>query len=140
MIDEYQIYEARAAGADALLLIAAILDTHTLTQLYTLSRDMGMDVLFEVFDETDVLKAIPLKPRIVGINNRNLKTFKVDLTHTANLKAMIRFPYECLVSESGINSKEDIRYLKGIGVNAILVGETLMRYPDPGDGVKALIE
>ena len=138
IIDEYQIIEARAAAADAILLIAAILNTAELKKLYSLAQELKMDVLFELHNEEDILKALQVKPRIIGINNRNLKTFKTDLAHTKNLKSKIRFPHQCLVSESGIKTKEDIEYLRSIGVNAVLVGEMLMRHSNPGEALKEL--
>lgn len=130
-IHEYQIYEARLLGADAVLLIADILSPRKLKTLSVLAEALGLDVLFEVHTSRDIDKVLPLKPKMVGINNRDLRTFQVDLNVT---KRLIReLPKTTLVvSESGIQTAEDLIYLKRLGVRAALVGESLMREKDPG--------
>jgi indole-3-glycerol phosphate synthase len=138
IIDEYQISEARAAGADAILLIAAILDDAEMKDFYDLARSLGMSVLLEVHSEDEAERALRIGPRFIGVNNRNLKDFTVDIRRTELIRRMI--PEDiCLVSESGIRSAVDIAYLKNIGAKAILVGETLMRSADPGLALRELI-
>ena len=130
-IHEYQIYEARLLGADAVLLIADILSSHELRFLSALAESLGLDVLFEVHTLRDIDKVLPLKPKMVGINNRDLRTFQADLNVTKKLIG--KLPKSVLVvSESGIQTAEDLIYLKRLGVRAVLVGESLMREKDPG--------
>ncbi len=137
ILDLYQIYEARIIGADAILLIADILSKEELEVLSKKAFELGLDVLFEVHTPEDVDKILPLKPKMVGINNRDLHTFKVDLGVTERL--LKRFPKKTLiVSESGIQSPEDLLYLKRLGVDAVLIGESLMRENDPGKALKNL--
>lgn len=139
IIDEYQVFEARAIGADCILLIAACL-THE--QMYTLTRlayDLGMGVLIEVHsvDELDKIAGLPV--RMIGINNRDLNTFEVDIETTFNLALMI--PEDTLiVTESGIATSEQIRLFLSADINAFLIGETLMREESPGDKLKLLLE
>ena len=131
MIHEYQIYEARLMGADAVLLIADILSSQELRSLGALAESLGLDALFEVHTSRDIDKVLPLKPKMVGINNRDLRTFQVDLNVTKRL--IRKLPRTALVvSESGIQTAEDLIYLKRLGVRAALVGESLMREKDPG--------
>lgn len=138
IIDPYQVYEARAAGADALLLITAILDPHELDSLYRLTRDLGMHALIEVHSKDELEKALKVKPSIVGINNRNLNTFKTDIQTSIQLRALI--PDDTVaVSESGINTPEDIYRLRATGINAFLIGESLMREADPALKLKQLL-
>lgn len=137
MIDEYQIYESRVMGADAVLLIAAALTADKLRRLNALSRRLGLAVLFEIHDAADWDKVRPLNPRLVGINNRNLKTFKVDLDTVGRLAR--RVPKSAvLVAESGIHLPADVARMKKAGARAILVGEGLMKHPDPGRALKEL--
>ena len=137
IIDEYQIYEARVLGADAILLIAAILDTNTLCGFKALADSLGLDCLFEIHDEAELEKVMIAKPEIVGINNRNLKTFEVSLENTERLAGLIS--KECIiVSESGIRNGEDAASVRKYGANAILVGETLMRSADVGKEMQRL--
>jgi indole-3-glycerol phosphate synthase len=125
----YQVYEARAAGADALLLIAAVLGDGELAKLLKLTHKLGMNVLIEVHTEDELARVLPLQPRIVGVNNRNLQTFKVDFENTARLREKI--PAEVVVvGESGLKTAADVQTMAHIGVDAILVGETLVKSKD----------
>jgi indole-3-glycerol phosphate synthase len=135
IFDEYQVYESRAYGADAILLIAAILEQERLTGLMALAKELGMSVLVEVHDEKELERVLDTDARVIGINNRDLKTFKTDLNTTVRL-----VPYvpkdRVLVSESGINTFEDIQFLRQHGVDAFLVGEALMREDNMNIGKK----
>ena len=125
-IDEYQIYSAKLHEADCILLIVSILEDDSLNKFLQISSGLGMDCLFEVHNEIELEKAINSGAELIGINNRNLENFKVDLKTTENLCKMIP-EGKLTVSESGINTRADVEYLSSIGVDAILVGETLMR-------------
>ncbi|WP_127836649.1 indole-3-glycerol phosphate synthase TrpC [Clostridium prolinivorans] len=125
IIDEYQIYQALDIGADAILLIAAILPGK-LKKFYDLASSLGLHVLIEVHNESELYEALESGGKIIGINNRDLKTFKVSLDNTEKLVKSIPKD-KIIVSESGIANAEDVKYLKSFGVNAILVGETFMR-------------
>lgn len=126
IIEETQILEARAVGADAILLIVRILDDNRLDSLYNVARKLGMDVLVEVHTEKELRRALKHDIEIVGINNRNLNTLKVDIAQTQKLIPFI--PTDVIkVSESGIKSLKDMLWLKGLGVDAVLIGETLMK-------------
>lgn len=125
IIDEYQIYQSYAIGADAILLIAAILPGR-LKRYYELAKSLGLHVLMEVHNEAELAETLETGCKIIGINNRDLKTFTVDLGHTAIL--MKGIPKDrIVVSESGIKDEADVKVLRALGVNAILVGETFMR-------------
>lgn len=125
IFDPYQIVEARVAGADAVLLIVAVLGDHELKRLLEETRRYSMEALVEVHDEAEVERALKAGARVIGVNNRDLRTFTVDLATTARLRPLI--PTECvLVSESGIHSPDDVRRLREIGVDAMLVGESLV--------------
>jgi len=139
IIDEYQVWEARAAGADAILLIAAILSDAEIEAFHTLSQKMGMASLVEVHTEAELRRALKIKPLLIGINNRNLGDFSVDIRQSARLRPLIPEGI-CVVSESGIKTTSDVMFLKSLGIHAILVGETLMRAHDPGIAMKALIQ
>lgn len=135
IIDEYQIYEAKVIGADAILLIAAILDDETMKRFYDLAYELGLDVLLEVHDGSEMARAVTLGARIIGVNNRNLKDFSIDLHNTAhmlealqNLKPDYR---PVFVSESGITATDDIRYLKEYQIDALLIGRAFMESPNP---------
>jgi len=131
IIDPYQVYEARSAGADAILLIAAVLETSELKTLLHLTQDLGMQALVEVHTAKELKKVLKVQPSIVGINNRNLETFLTDIETTVRLRALI--PTSIItVSESGINTPDDIKHLRSCGIDAFLIGESLMREPDPG--------
>ena len=135
---EYHIYEARAAGADAVLLIGAVLGAADMAALLQVTHELGMNALVEVHTREELEKVLPLKPRVVGINNRNLQTFEVDFENTARLRKLI--PEDLVVvAESGIKSGEDVQRMADIGVDAILVGESLVRSKDPFAATKELV-
>jgi len=137
IVDEYQIYESRYKGADCILLIVAALSKSELQDFYHLALDLDLDVLVEVHNQEEVETALDLKSKLIGINNRNLETFEVDLETTTRLFEEI--PEEILtVSESGIKSSKDIKRLISCGVNIFLVGEVLMRAENPGTELKNL--
>ena len=138
IFDPYQIYEARAAGADALLLIAAVLEHSELDSLYHLTRDLGMHALIEVHTEEELQKALKVKPAIIGINNRDLNTFKTDIQTSIRLRPLISENI-ITVSESGINTPEDIYCLRSSGIDAFLIGESLMRENDPAQKLIQLL-
>jgi len=138
IIDEYQIYESRVYGADALLLIAAVLSREEMDSFLSLSRDLGLDCLVEVHSEEEVRKVLETSAEIIGINNRNLRTFEVDLSTTLRLKRLIP-SNKIVVSESGIRSREEVRLLAGEGIAAILVGEALLRSEDVGEKMRELV-
>jgi indole-3-glycerol phosphate synthase len=125
----YQVYEARVAGADALLLIAAVLSDSEMGELLKLSGRLGMDVLVEVHTQAELERVVAFRPRIIGVNNRDLQTFEVDFANTARLRTLIP-PEIVVVAESGIKTTDDIRQMAAIGVDAVLVGETLVRSKD----------
>ena len=126
IIEPYQIYEAKCIGADAILLIAAILDTKTLAQFRSIAHGLGLECLAEVHNQEELNRVLEVGFRIVGINNRNLKTFDVSLETTAQLASYI--PDECvIVSESGIATNQDMKTVRSHGADAVLIGETLMR-------------
>lgn len=138
LIDPLQIYESRAAGADTLLLIAATMESAGhLSDLLGLSRDLGMEPLVEVHTESEVEMALEAKSGVIGINNRNLESFEVDLSTSERLAPKIGKD-KVIVSESGITSLDDMFYLSKYGVHAFLVGETLMSSPDPGQSLQNL--
>ncbi len=131
MVDPYQVYEARAMGADAILLIAACLDDARMAGLEALALELNMAVLVEVHDRAELERALRLRTRLVGINNRNLRTFEVTLQTTLDMLPEVPAD-RLLVTESGILGPADVRTLRAAGVNAFLVGEAFMRAPDPG--------
>ena len=124
-IDEYQIYESVSAGADAILLICEILSSNEMSKFYNLATSLGLDVLMEVHSEEDIEKALATGGQLIGINNRDLHTFKVDFGVTQRLIRLIP-QNKVKVSESGIKTYEDVMFLKSMGVNAVLIGETFM--------------
>jgi len=131
IIDPYQVYEARAIGADCILLIVACLDDHRLRTLDALATELGLDVLVEVHDREELERALAIPSRLIGINNRDLRNFQTRLETTLDLLDAIpedRIP----ITESGIRSREDVARLRGHGVHAFLVGEAFMRAADPG--------
>lgn len=138
IIDEYQIYESRAYGADALLLIAAILTEGKIGRFLKLSRELGMDCLVEVHDEEELHKVLRTSAEIIGTNNRNLKTFEVDLSTTQRLRKLIP-DSKTVVAESGIQSREDVERLAEQRIDAILVGESLLRSRDIREKIEELI-
>lgn len=137
IFDDYQIYESRAFGADAILLIGAVLDRVQAQEYLHMARELGLAVLFEVHDYYDLEKALRIDADIIGINNRDLKTLKVDINTTFLLKKEI--PADRLtVSESGIKSREDVLRLDLAGIDAMLVGTTLMESEDIGKKIEEL--
>ncbi|MGD1000487.1 MAG: indole-3-glycerol phosphate synthase TrpC [Candidatus Brocadiia bacterium] len=138
ILDDYQVLEARTAGADAILLIAAALPGDELARLHRRAAEFGLAALVEVHDESDLDRALAIRPKIVGINNRDLRTFGVDLAATFRLRPLIP-PAIIVVSESGIRSRADALRLQEAGVDAMLVGERLMRQPDPGRAAAELL-
>ncbi|WP_431259541.1 indole-3-glycerol phosphate synthase TrpC [Roseateles chitinivorans] len=137
MIDPYQVYEARAMGADCILLIAASLDDGLMAELEDCALGLGLDVLVEVHDGAELERALRLKTPMVGINNRNLKTFEVTLDTTLGLLKNVPAD-RLLVTESGILGPADVQRMRDAQVNAFLVGEAFMRAPDPGAALSAL--
>jgi indole-3-glycerol phosphate synthase len=133
----YQVYEARLLGADCILLIAACLSDAQLAELAALAQRLGMDVLLEVHDRAELLRAGEVPVRLLGINNRDLRTFAVSLETTLGLLDTVP-PDRLLVTESGIHTREDVANMRAHGVNAFLVGEAFMRAEDPGAALAAL--
>ncbi len=130
IIEEYQIYEAKVIGADAILLITAILTDEELKHFYELAGSLGLDVLVEVHDEEEMRRALQIGPQIIGVNNRNLKDFTISLETTRRLRPMAGEDV-VFVSESGIREDEHIAYLKKSGVDAFLIGQSLMEADSP---------
>ena len=137
MIDVYQVYEARAMGADAILLIAACLDDGHMTEMEAVARSLDMAVLVEVHDKAELERALKLKTRLVGINNRNLKTFEVSLQTTLDMLPDVPAD-RLLVTESGIQTPKDVLRMREAKVNAFLVGEAFMRSSEPGEALSKL--
>ncbi len=138
ILDSFQLLEARVAGADAVLLIAECLDDCNLRKLHNEAIDLGMTPLVEFYEPDNLSRVVDAGATLIGINNRNLKTFETDLNHTIRLRDKI--PSECLVvGESGIHSNDDVRRLEDAGVNAILVGERLMASDNIGQAVQDLM-
>jgi len=136
--DEYQVYESAAYGADALLLITAILEPKQLEKMLTVSRRLGMKCLVEVHDQEELKKALDAGAEVIGINNRNLKTYEVDLTTTQRILPFVPED-KIVVSESGINRREDIKRLEGWGVDAVLIGEALVTARNVSKKMKELM-
>jgi indole-3-glycerol phosphate synthase len=137
-IDEYHVYEARAIGADAILLIVRALEQTQLTEYQALAQELGMDVLVEVHEEGEVERAVAAGAAIIGINNRDLSTMTVDVATTARLRPQVPGGVT-LVSESGIRLAEDVRAVAAAGIDAILVGEALMSAGDPGATLRSFL-
>ena len=139
MIDPYQVYEARAMGADCILLIVACLEDGLMAELEAVAHGLGMSVLVEVHDADELDRALKLNTKLVGINNRNLRTFEVSLEST--LSQLDRVPADrLLITESGILAREDVTRMRDAGVHAFLVGEAFMRAPDPGEALARLFQ
>ena len=138
IIDPYQVIEARAAGADAVLLIAECLDDTQLASLHNQIVSLSMTPLVELYDPANLPRVVDAGARLIGVNNRNLHTFEVDIDHTLRLQEMIPTD-RAVVGESGIRTREDAERLQEAGVAAMLVGETLMREPDIGQAVDQLL-
>ncbi len=137
MVDEYQVFEARAIGADCILLIAACLDDAQMRDLEACAHALGMDVLVEVHDAPEMERALRLKTPLVGVNNRNLRTFEVSLQTTLSLQARVP-PDRQLVTESGILGPQDVRQMRDAGIHTFLVGEAFMRAANPGAALAEL--
>jgi indole-3-glycerol phosphate synthase len=137
-LDPYQVYQARAAGADAILLIVAALNDGDLQALHRLAGALRMATLVEVHNEVELGRALRVSPHIIGVNNRDLRTFEVSLETTARLRPLVPSDVT-LVSESGVHSRADVSRLAAIGADAMLVGEALVRAPDVGAKVRELI-
>jgi indole-3-glycerol phosphate synthase len=137
MLDPYQVYESRAMGADCILLIAACLDDARMAELEAIACGLDMAVLVEVHDRAELERALKLKTRLVGINNRNLQTFEVSLQTTLDLCKQVPAD-RLLVTESGIQSRADVQAMRAAGVHAFLVGEAFVRAADPGQALAAL--
>ena len=132
MIDEYQFYEAKVIGADAVLLITAILDDVQMKDFYQLSAELGLDVLVETHDEYEIERAMKIDPQIIGVNNRNLNDFSISLDTSGRLKKYIPDD-KVFVAESGIMTDEDVLYLKQIGADGFLIGRAFMEADNPGE-------
>jgi indole-3-glycerol phosphate synthase len=137
LVDEYQAYEARAHGADAILLIVAILEDSALKDLIAIAGSLGMGALVEVHDEHDLKRAAAARANIIGVNNRDLRTFDVDLATTERL-APLAPPGSTLVAESGILTRDDVRRLEKCGAHAVLIGEALVTAADPAAKISEL--
>lgn len=137
-VDEYQIYEAKLIGADAVLLICSLLNTETLRQYIRICNELGMSALVEAHTEAEVISAVEAGARMIGVNNRNLQTFEVDLNNSIKLRGLV--PKDIIfVAESGIKTAEDIQRLKAAGVGGVLIGETLMRSSKKKELLKELL-
>jgi indole-3-glycerol phosphate synthase len=137
MVDAWQIYESRAIGADAVLLIAAVLDDAQLKDFEAIARGLDMAVLVEVHDAAELERALKLRTRLIGVNNRNLRNFEVSIQTTIDL--LPKLPADrLLVTESGIATRQDVATLRAAGIHAFLVGEAFMREPDPGQALQRL--
>lgn len=139
IIDDYQVYESRAMGADAILLIAACLDDAQMKDYEAIARGLDMAVLVEVHDAAELDRALKLRTALIGVNNRNLRNFEVSIQATIDL--LPKLPNDRLpVTESGISTREDVATLRAAGVNAFLVGEAFMRAKEPGEALAALFK
>ena len=137
IVDSFQVLESRAIGADCILLIVAALDDEALVNLHQEARSLGMDVLVEVHDHSELERALNLDLELIGINNRDLHTFDTRLETTIDLLELV--PADCLVvTESGIHTRDDVALMRKHDVHAFLVGEAFMRVPDPGQGLQQL--
>ena len=137
MVDNYQIYESRSMGADAVLLIAACLDDAQMKDMEAIALSLDMAVLVEVHDQAELERALKLRTPLIGINNRNLKTFEVSLDTTLTLRSLV--PEDrILVTESGIHTRDDVLRMGAAGISTFLVGEAFMRVPEPGEALAAL--
>ncbi len=137
LVDPYQVFEARAMGADAILLIAAALDLPTMHDFEAIACSLGMSVLVEVHDAAELERALQLKTPLLGINNRNLRTFEVSIETTLTLQKEVPAD-RLLITESGILTKSDVQTMRDAGVHAFLVGEAFMRAPEPGEALAKL--
>jgi indole-3-glycerol phosphate synthase len=126
IIDEYQLYESKLIGADCILLIASILSDHQIKDFINITKKLELDYLIEVHDENELQRVEHFEDALIGVNNRNLKTFEVDLDNSVRLRNVFK-QKNIFIAESGIKSKEDMNYLKLNGINVFLIGESLMR-------------
>ena len=138
MIDPYQIYETKDSGGDCILLIVAALDLAQLKDFSQLAVELNLDVLIEVHSEDELNTALSIDPKMVGINNRDLKTFEVDKNLAIELAKQISKDV-IVVSESGISSREDILFSKEQGIHTFLIGESFMREPSPGEALREIL-
>ncbi len=138
IIDPYQVFEARAAGADAILLIVAALSEAQLSRLYVTANQLGLDALVETHDQEEIRRAMVLGARVIGVNHRDLRNFTVDTDLAVRMRPAIHARH-VVVAESGIRTAEDVRRMGEGGIDAVLVGETLMRAPDPGAALRTLL-
>lgn len=138
IFDEYQLYEARAAGADAVLLIVAILEQPLLEDLLDMANDLDLDTLVEVHDETEMLRAVSAEATLIGVNNRDLRTFDIDLKTTERLRPLAP-KYATIVAESGIFTRDDMLRLERAKVNAVLIGEGVVTADDPAAKIRELL-
>ena len=137
IFDMYQLFEARAHGADAILLIVAILNPALLTSFIALARTLGLECLVEVHDELELERALVAGAEIIGINNRDLRTFEVDLVTTERLRPLVP-PEVTVVAESGVHTRADVQRLAGLGVHGVLIGEALVLAEDPAAKIREL--
>jgi len=138
ILDKYQVYESKLLGADAILLIADLLSRSELFQFLEICKNLAMDAVVEIHNEEDLHKSLSVDSQIIGINNRNLHTFEVHLEVTSNLVRSIPED-KTIISESGIKTYEDVMFLKSLGVDAVLIGETFMRSDDIGSKVREIM-
>ncbi len=138
IFDPYQVYEARAAGADALLLITAVLNDREMADLLSLTQALGLTALIEVHNRAELARVLPLQPRLIGVNNRNLHDFSVDLNTCIELRQHVPADI-CFVAESGIHTAADVARLADEGIDAVLVGEALVKAKDVGRKVRELV-
>lgn len=137
IVDPYQVYEARMIGADCILLIVAALEDGPLVEMANLAHELGMDVLVEVHDIDELERALQADCELIGVNNRDLRTFEVSLDTSLQLKAVVP-PDRTMVTESGISSRDDVAGLRGADIHTFLIGESFMREPDPGAALRRM--
>lgn len=137
VVDEYMVYQAKCIGAQAVLLICSILTDEQLAAYVALAHELGLTALVEAYEPEEVPRAIAAGARVIGVNNRDLRTFEVDFGHSVDLRPLVG-PERVFVSESGVRTAEDARLLADAGVDAVLIGETLMRNPDKAAGLAEL--
>lgn len=137
VVDEYMVYQAKVIGAQAVLLICSILTDEQLGAYVALCHELGLTALVEAYEPQEVPRAIAAGARVIGVNNRDLRTFEVDFGHSVDLRPLVG-PERVFVSESGVRTAEDVRLLADAGVDAVLIGETLMRNPDKAAGLAEL--
>ena len=139
VVDEYQIYQAKLLGADAVLLICALLDAETISYYLDICSKLGMDALVEAHDADEITEALKAGAKIIGVNNRNLKDFSVDFENAGKLRSMVPED-KVFVAESGVKDADDVHLIKAMGADAVLTGEALMRAEDKAGLIKAFKE